>query len=89
MAVKSAKVSTTWRDVKEKLAAFDRTALLGIVQDLYAASKDNQAFLHARFGLGRDVLKPYKAIIDRGLWPDVMKNQNPSVAGAKKAVADY
>ena len=56
---------------------------------LYAASKDNQAFLHARFGLGDDVLKPYKASIDRWLWPDVFKNQDTSVAKAKKAIADY
>ncbi len=52
-------------------------------------AKDNQAFLHARFGLGGDVLAPYKALIDRWLWPDVMKNQSTSVATAKKAIADY
>lgn len=59
------------------------------MQDLYAASKDNQAFLHARLLLGGDVLTPYKATIDRWLWPDVFKNQDTSVAKAKKAVADY
>jgi len=59
------------------------------VQDLYAASKDNQAFLYARLHLGDDVLKPYKATMDRWLWPDVFKNQDVSVAKAKKAVADY
>jgi len=63
--------------------------LIGLVQDLYAASKDNQAFLHARFGLGDDVLKPYKATIDRWLWPDMFKHQDTSVAKAKKAIADY
>jgi hypothetical protein len=31
------------------------------------------------------LLKPYKAIIDRWLWPDVFKNQDTSVAKAKKA----
>lgn len=51
-----------WSDVKTKLADFDRAGLIGLVQDLYAASKDNQAFLHARFALGGDVLKPYKAV---------------------------
>jgi len=59
------------------------------VHDLYAASKDNQAFLHARLALGEDVLKPYKATIDRWLWPDVFKDQDTSVAKAKKAIADY
>ena len=79
----------TWSDVKARLVDFDRTGLIGLVQDLYAASRDNQAFLHARFALGDDVLKPYKATIDRWLWPDFFKKQDTSVAKAKKAIADY
>jgi hypothetical protein len=87
--MKSRMANPTWSDVKTHLADFDRAGLIKLVQDLYAASKDNQAFLHARFGLGADVLKPYKATINRWLWPDVFKNQDTSVAKAKKAVADY
>ncbi len=83
------KTAHSWSDVKTKLAEFDRAGLLSLVQALYAASKDNQAFLHARLHLGDDVLEPYKATIDRWLWPDVFKNQDTSVAKAKKAVADY
>ena len=83
------KTAPSWSDAKAKLAAFDRAGLLGLVQALYAASKDNQAFLHARLHLGDDVLKPYKATIDRWLWPDVFKNQDTSVTKAKKAIADY
>jgi hypothetical protein len=86
---KITKANASWSDVKTKLADFDRAGLLGLVQDLYAASKENQAFLHARFALGEDVLRPYKATIERWLWPDVIKNQNTSVAKAKKAIADY
>jgi hypothetical protein len=52
------KKSPTRSDVKAKLAKFDRASLLGLVKDLYGASNDNQAFLHARFGLGVDVFKP-------------------------------
>jgi hypothetical protein len=44
--------------------------------------------LHARFHLGDDVLKPYKATLARWLWPDMFKNQDTSVAKAKKAIAD-
>lgn len=87
MAIK--KTSPHWTDVKAKLAVIDRTSLIGLVQDLYTASKDNQSFLHTRFALGGDVLKPYKTCIDRWLWPDVSKNQNTSVAKAKKAISDY
>jgi hypothetical protein len=83
------KSTPSWSDVKAKLADFDRAGLIGLVQDLYAASKDNQAFLHARFGLGEDLLKPYKATIGRWLWPDVFRNQDTSVAKAKKAISDY
>ena len=83
------KPAPSWSDAKAKLTAFDRAGLLSLVQDLYAASKDNRAFLHARLHLGDDVLKPYKATIDRWLWPDVLANQDTSVAKAKKAVADY
>ncbi len=83
------KATPTWSDVKARLADLDRASMLGLLHDLYAASKDNQAFLHARLRLGEDMLEPYKAVLDRWLWPDVFKNQNTSVAKAKKAVADY
>ncbi len=89
ITAKPKKTMPTWSDVKANLTEFDRAGLLGLVQDLYAADKGNQAFLHARFGLGGDVLAPYKARIDRWLWPDVARNQWTSVATAKKAIADY
>ena len=79
----------TWSDLKRNLIELDRNALLGLIQNLYAASKENKAFLHARFGLGDDVLKPYKATISRWVCPDVMRNQNISVSKARKAIADY
>jgi hypothetical protein len=88
--MKAPKTKTpTWNDVKGRLADFDRAGLVRLIQDLYAASKDNQAFLQARFSLSDDVLKPYKSAIDRWLWPAVFKNQSTSVAKAKKAISDY
>ena len=89
MAARERKRSPTWTDVKGKLAEFDRAGLLGIIHDLYVATKYNKTFLHARFDLGGDVLAPYKTLIDRWLWPDVLKNQDTSVATAKKAIADF
>ena len=62
---------------------------MGLIQDLYAAHKDNQTFLHTRFGLGGDLLKPYKEKLDRWLWPDVLRNQDVSVAKAKQVVSSY
>ena len=78
-----------WTDVKAKLAGFDRAGLLGLIQNLYILQKDNQRFLHARFGLGDDVLKPFKETIERWLWPDVLRNQDTSVFKAKQAIAAY
>lgn len=79
----------SWTDIKAVLTSLDRLGLLGLIQDLYAAHKDNQTFLHARFGLGADVLKPYKETLDRWLWPDVLRNQDTSVVKAKQAISSY
>ena len=89
MAKRKSKSQPTWTDVKAKLADFDRAGLLGLIQSLYSAHKDNQTFLHARFGLGEDMLEPYKKIIDRWLWPDVLRRQDTSVSQAKRAISDY
>jgi hypothetical protein len=78
-----------WTDVKAKLAGLDRINLIGLVQDLYAAHKDNRTFLHTRFGLGEDVLKSYKETLERWLWPDVARNQDISLAKAKQAISNY
>jgi hypothetical protein len=79
----------SWKTVKEALQSFNRAGLLGLVQDLYAANKDNKAFLHARLGLGSDQLAPYKATVSRWICPDLMRSQSASISKAKKAIADY
>ena len=89
MAKRQSKSQPTWTDVKARLAGFDRAALLGLIQGLYTAHKDNQTFLHARFDLGEDVLEPYKKAIDRWLWPDLFRKQDTSVSQAKRAISDY
>lgn len=89
MATRPPASKPTWTDVKAELARFDRPGLLALIQDLYAAHKDNQTFLHARFGLGEDVLNPYKETLDRWLWPDVLRNQDTSVVKAKQAISSY
>ena len=86
---KDKSASPTWADVKAFLRKFDRAGLQGLIQDLYAANKDNRAFLHARFGLGPDQLAPYKATISRWINPDLMKKQTVSVSKAKEAIAHY
>jgi len=53
----------TWRHVKAELDRFDRAGLLGLIKDLHGASRDNEAFLCARLGLGTDPLVPYRKAI--------------------------
>jgi hypothetical protein len=89
MAKYRSKAKPTWSDVKAKLADLDRAELLALVGNLYAAQKDNQAFLHARLGLGEDPLAPYKKTIDQWLWPDIFRQQNTSVSKAKQAISNY
>ena len=62
---------------------------MDLLHDLYADHKDNQVFLHARFGLGEDVLEPYKETLARWLWPDPFRNQDTSVSKAKHAISHY
>jgi hypothetical protein len=75
MGARQSKSQPSWTDVKAKLASFDQKGLLGLIQDLYAANKENQTFLHARFGVGDDALQPYKQTIERWVSPDVLKKQ--------------
>ena len=89
MANRQQRSQPAWTDVKAKLANFDRLGLLGLIQDLYTAHKDNRTFLHARFGLGVDILRPYKETLNRWLWPDLLRNQDTSVAKAKQAISSY
>jgi hypothetical protein len=76
-----------WKDVKTALSGLDRPGLLALIQDLYSAHTDTRTFLHARFDLGGDVLKPYKKTIARWLAPDV--DQEVSVSKANQAIASY
>jgi hypothetical protein len=89
MNQRQSKSQPRWADVKPKLTSLDRTALLGLIQDLYNAHKDNQTFVHARFGLGQDPLEPYKETLDRWLWPDAFSRQDTSVLKAKQAISNY
>jgi hypothetical protein len=89
MIQRQSKGQPKWTNVKAKLANFDRAGLLGLVQDLYAAHPDNRTFLHTRFGLGEDMLRPYKETIDGWLWPDAFSSQVPSVLKAKQAISSY
>jgi len=87
--VKTDKKKPSWSEIKKALATSDRTALIGLISDMYALSSQNKAFLHARFSTGTDALKPYLKIIDEALYPDILRNKPVKIAKAKKAINDY
>jgi len=88
-AAKKTTSNPSWSDVKSRINNFDRAGLIGLIQSLYTASKENQIFVHARLDLTDNVLEPYKKALQRWLWPDVLKDQDISVSRAKKAISDY
>lgn len=84
----STKNTPSWRDVKSRLVRWERTDLIDLLRDMYAASHDNKAFLQTRLSLGNDLLLPYKEIIS--CWVNPSDPRRPvSISHAKKAIADY
>jgi hypothetical protein len=81
--------SQTWSDVKAAVASLEKKQLIKLVSDLYYLSKENQAFLHARFAVGGDALAPYKKTISTCMYPDVYTNKPIEVSKAKKAISSY
>lgn len=79
----------TWSTVKSAVANLSRDELLGLVAELYRLSKQNQAFLHARFADAEATMEDCKKIIAECLYPDALRDRPLQVAKAKKAVADF
>ncbi len=86
---KARSVGATWSDVKAEITKLDTLQLVNLVADLYRFSKENQAFLNARFAVVRDPLEPYKKTIAECMYPDVYKNKPVQISRAKKAISDY
>ncbi len=63
--------------------------MVGLISDLYRLSKENQAFLHARFGVGDDALRPYKTTINACMYPNIYTNKPVQISKAKKAISAY
>jgi hypothetical protein len=86
---KSKSVDATWSNMKVEIAKIDMRELVSLVADLYHFSKENQAFLHARFAVVANPLDPYKQIIAECMYPDIYKNKPVQISKAKKAISDY
>ena len=88
---KAKKAQPSWIDVKHKISAFDQAGLIQLVADLYALSRENQAFLHARFRLGLSPLDSYKQRIRTAVAPNATATRfkDPSAASARKVISEY
>jgi hypothetical protein len=90
MTMAPRKTTPSWTDVKSRLADIDRAGLVALLHDLYAASKDNQTFLHARFALGDEVEEAAQccestvARADRDAALDLTMLQEGAHFGARK-----
>jgi hypothetical protein len=78
-----------WSSVKAAIARMDEKQLIALVSDLYRLSKENQAFLHTRFGVGDDPLNPYKKTINSCMYPDIERNKPVQISKAKQAISSF
>ncbi|MCK5133125.1 MAG: hypothetical protein KAR40_13345 [Candidatus Sabulitectum sp.] len=67
----------------------DRKQLVKLVADMYRFSKDNQIFLHSRFGIGKDLLEPYKKTIDECMYLDLCSKETIQISKAEKTISNY
>ena len=83
--------SGTWSEVKLKVAEMSHKDLVKLIGDLYRLSRENQAFLRARFSVGQDPLAPYKKTIEKCMYPNVYSDKPVQVhiSEAKKAISGY
>ncbi|MFO7628037.1 MAG: hypothetical protein R6W06_00680 [Prochlorococcaceae cyanobacterium] len=79
----------TWSNVKSAVSKLSNRELLSLVGELYRLSKQNQAFLHARYADAEAAMEDCKKIISDCLYPDVLRDRPLQVAKAKKAVSDF
>ncbi len=79
----------TWSDLKKVISDLEHNEILQLVRDLYQLSKTNKEFLHARFLVGDDPLKPYKDTIKDSMYPDVMRDKPLGISRAKRAISEY
>ncbi|MBI9082294.1 MAG: hypothetical protein JEZ11_01770 [Desulfobacterales bacterium] len=79
----------TWSDVKSVVTGLNQKELLKLVADLYRFSKENKAFIHARFAVGDDPMAPYKKTIEASMYPDMYEDKPVQISKAKKAITSY
>ncbi len=79
-----------WSNLKSRLSALDKDALLALLRDLYALNVDNKVFLFTRFlaETPEELAAPYRRVVRQVFNPD---RGMPSLqlAAARKALNDF
>jgi hypothetical protein len=78
-----------WSDVKARLEAFDRTALVSLLGDLYDASAANRRFLHSRLTHDSRAIEEYRRLVADAIYPDPFSKRRVSVRDAAAVIVDY
>ena len=83
--------SIKWSDVKKALAALDKAACLGLLQELFKLSPQNRAFFAARFGsgAGEDLLGPFRKRMREPFYPRRGGFGSLKMDDARSAVREY
>lgn len=76
----------SWKNIRTIVSGHSKPALIGLVQELYSLSAENQNYIHAKFELG-DSLKHYKTLIRDAIYPD--RNHPIRLSEARKAISQY
>jgi hypothetical protein len=76
-----------WSDVKARLVAFDRKALVSLLGELHDASVANRRFLHSRLTPGSRAIEEYRHLVADAIYPDPFSKRRVSVRDA--AIVEY
>lgn len=85
------KKKRTWSQIRRHVKDWPPESLLGLVKDLYDASKANKDFLHARFLAqtdGEGALEPFRKIVVDQFYPQRGFGKL-KLGQARKAIRDY
>ena len=92
MAAPSSLISTrqpSWADIKARLEAFDRKALVGLIHDLHEASTANRRFLQARLVPSTSDVEKYRRLVADAVFPDPLSRRRVSLRDATSVITEY
>lgn len=90
MSTKSKPIA--WKNIRQQLKEWDRSALMSLVKDLYDLLPENRDFIHARFqaeDMDGAALEKYRRRIIEQFFPKRGLDGELKLSEARKAIRDY